>query len=135
MKQSSSQWADLDKWLLQLILSKVPRRHRLGRGSCCALVCSSWAEAAAAATDSIGLKECASTDSLQLWLHRHGRNVAKLRVSVAYGMLTQLPCPKLTQLQLQGDSLLVAPGLPAALAALPCPACSTSPCASLQKMH
>ena len=112
-------WADLDKWLLQLIFSKVPQRHRLGHGSCCALVCSSWAEAAAAATDSIGLEQCADTDSLQVWLHEHGQNVTKLHVSAASGVLTHLPCPKLTQLLLQGDSLLAAPGLPATLAALP----------------
>ena len=112
-------WADLDKWILQIILSKVPQRHRLGHGSCCALVCSSWAEAAAAATDNIQLEQCASTDSLQLWLHRHGRYVTNMHVSAASGMLTQLPCPKLTHLRLQGDSLLAAPGLPAALAALP----------------
>ena len=118
-EQVPAPWSDLGRPLLQLILSKVPQRHRLGHGSCCALVCSSWAEAAAAATDSIVLEQCADTDSLQVWLHRHGGNVTKLHVSAAYGMLTQLPCPKLRHLLLQGDSLIAAPALPATLAALP----------------
>ena len=113
------QWSDLNGPALQLMLKHVPQRHRLGHGSCCALVCSSWAEAAAAATDSLVLEQCADTDSLQLWLHRHGSDLTQLHVSAASGMLTQLPCPKLTHLLLQGDSLLAAPALPSVLAGLP----------------
>ena len=113
------QWSDLAGPALQLIFKHLPQRHRLGHGSCCALVCSSWAAAAAAATGSIVLEQCADTDSLQLWLHRHGHNLTQLHVSAASGMLTQLPCPKLTDLLLQGDSLLAAPDLAAVLAGLP----------------
>ena len=65
------------------------------------------------------LEQCADADSLQLWLQRHGANLKQLRVSAASGMLTQLPCPKLTHLLLQGDSLLAARALPLVLAGLP----------------
>ena len=84
-------WSDLTAPLLQRILKGVPQRHRVGHGSCCALVCSSWAEAAVVVTDSIVLEQCADTDSLQLWLQKHGHNLTQLHVTAASGMLTQLP--------------------------------------------
>ena len=112
-------WSHVPAPALKLIMRDVPLRYRLGHGSSCALVCSSWAQAAAAATDSIVLEDCADTGSLQLWLQRHGHSLAKLHVRAASGMLTQLPCPKLTDLLLHGDSLLSAPNLTAVVSALP----------------
>ena len=112
-------WSDVPGSAVKRIMRHVPQRHRLGHGSSCALVCSSWAQAAAAATDSIVLEGCADTESLQLWLRKHGHSLSKLHVRADSGMLTQLPCPKLADLLLQGDSLLSAPNLTAVVSALP----------------
>ena len=65
------------------------------------------------------LEQCADIDSLQLWLERHGHNLTQLDVSAASVMLTQLPCPKLAHLLLQGDSWVTAATLPSILAGLP----------------
>ena len=112
-------WSNPPVPVLQLILKHVPQRQRLGHGSCCALVCSSWAEAAVAATDSLVLDKCAGKRSLQLWLQRHGHNLTQLHISTEAGEQTQLPCRNLTDLLLHDGSLLAAQFLPAMLAGLP----------------
>jgi len=101
-------WCCLPKLALQIVFKHVPQGLRVGRPSSCALVCTSWAEAAAVATDSIDLDTCARADrlrlagSLQLWLHNHGDNLTKLHVTATYVELTSLPCPKLRDLCVKG---------------------------------
>lgn len=99
-------WSALPCEIMQRIMQHVPLRQRLGFGSCCSLVCRSWAEAAAAATDSIVLDHCTAADSLQLWLHNHGSKLTKLHLHAANGELTELPCPRLKDLLLTEESCL-----------------------------
>lgn len=115
----SSMWSDLPKPPLHSILRHVPQRQRLGHTSSCALVCISWAEAAAAATDSIVLEECADAISLQLWLQQHGSSITQLHLHGARGQLLELPCPQLADLLLHGRTLLSTPYLVDMLTALP----------------
>lgn len=93
-------WCCLPKLALQIVFKHVPQGLKVGRPSSCALVCTSWAKAAAAATASIDLDTCANPDSLQLWLHNHGDNLTKLHVTTTHVELTSLPCPKLQDLLL-----------------------------------
>lgn len=105
-------WPDLPTAALVVIFKPLPQAQR----HACALVCKSWAEAAAAASDSIIVGTCRNTASLQLWLERNGRPLQKLHVHAADAHLTALPCPHLKDLLLP-----TAPdttGLAAATAAL-----------------
>ena len=85
------------------VLNYVDLKHR----GHCALVCRSWAKAAAAATDSITVWSLTKARSLQLWLRKHGGGVRSISLSVTsqpVGALTKLPCPKLQDLQLLGEA-------------------------------
>ena len=108
---------------LSNLLACVPLQQRLAS---CALVCSSWAEAAIAATNSIVLPEPSNghvvtadtrlprTDvaSLQEWAQQHGSRLTKLHVDLwgqdvaaAAGEWLKLPCPNLQDLLLQSCTL------------------------------
>jgi len=124
-------WSSLPKPVLHTLLSCVPLQHRL---SCCALVCSSWAEEATAVTDSIVLphskwnlkrefggpgsfhaeKESKTVAGLQLWLQKHGYKLKQLRVATVDGAdidWLQLSCPKLQCLELQAQYFACSLGL------------------------
>jgi len=67
----------------------------------CALVCKSWA--AAAATRSIVLRDREQDLScLQAWLEKHGGQVEVLQLHKCRGTLIALPCPQLQDLLLHG---------------------------------
>lgn len=98
-------WLSLPSKALEIIMQAVPVKQRVGQ---CALVCRSWASAAAAVTDSIMLDRDADiTDgSLQLYLASHGDSITQLHVPrlgrpARWGELTEIPCPNLKDLLLQ----------------------------------
>jgi len=68
-------WSQLPMSALTLAFEKLPLSDRAGTEDCVARVCSSWAEAAAAATVTIDLEQCPNTSSLQQWLHSRGCHV------------------------------------------------------------
>jgi len=112
-------WSLLPKEVLRLIVEHVEQKDRVGHAKCVALVDNTFAEAAAAATDSIILEQqCTDISSLQLWLNNHGAGLTQLHMVSAPDPL-ELPCPKLADLLLQGQSVLASPGLLAMLASLP----------------
>jgi len=59
---SQRSWSELPLSALTLIFQELPLRNRAGTEDCVARVCSSWAEAAAAATVTIKLEECSNSD-------------------------------------------------------------------------
>lgn len=65
------------------------------------------------------LEQCKDTSSLELWLHNHGDKLTQLHVLSASKPLTELPCPNLADLLLQGRSIMASPDLSAMLAGLP----------------
>jgi len=87
---------------LTLAFEKLDLRDRVGTIDSVARVCSTWAEAAAAATRVINLQRCSNTDSLQQWLCSSGAHVNELHL---YGtspgqVITRQPCPRLERLDL-----------------------------------
>jgi len=69
----------------------------------CSLVCTAWAEAAAAATHSIILEHrIQDLSSLQHWLEKHGDAIEVFQIQGCNtaAALTALPCPQLQNLQL-----------------------------------
>jgi len=94
---------------LTLTFEKLPRSQRAGSVDCVARVCSSWVEAAAAATRSIQLRST-NTDNLQQWLHSRGASVLQVNLLQASGVITTLPCPKLQDLVLSNSSVDLRPG-------------------------
>ena len=102
-------WSQLPENALALALQYVNQQHRLTN---CALVSSSWAAAAAAATPSItaalNVAATADHDSLQSWLAAYGSSTTSLAVSTtgeaaaALPDFSQLPCAKLCSLRLEG---------------------------------
>jgi len=114
---SMRSWSELPITALTLTFEKLDLPHRAGTPNCVACVCSSWAEAAAAATRSINLDKLicspdrsADTDSLQEWLHSRGANVRELRLKAFGGVITSLPCPKLEHLVLECVHVDLRPG-------------------------
>jgi len=73
----------------------------------CALVCKAWAEAAAAATHSIILRDrVQDLSGLQRWMEKHGQQLEVLQLHACDGAsLTALPCPQLQDLLLHGSLL------------------------------
>jgi len=100
----SRPWSDLPMTALTLAFEKLPQRKRSGSVSCVALVCSRWAEAAAAATRVI-VGKCPNTDSLQTWLRSRGSSVNQIQLFLPSGAITSLPCPRLEHLVLE-DSIV-----------------------------
>jgi len=106
----SRSWSQLPMSALTLTFEKLPLRQRAGSVDCVARVCSSWAEAAAAATGSIRLCSGTYTDSLQRWLQSRGASVFDVRLNHSLGVITTLPCPKLQNLMLLNSSVDLRPG-------------------------
>jgi len=107
--KSQRSWSELPLSALTLIFEELYLNERAGTEDCVARVCSSWAEAAAAATWSIVL-DSTDTDSLQLWLHSRGDSVLEIDLTQASGVITTLPCPKLQDLVLFNSSVDLRPG-------------------------
>jgi len=82
----------------------------------CALVCSDWAKAAAATTDSIekvglGLVGLEDLTGLQEWLEKYGSQVKTLRLHVScQADMPRLPCTQLRDLRLCGSDQLTLEG-------------------------
>lgn len=95
-------WSIVPEPALIRVFELLTVKERLEGPNCAALVCRRWAEAARTATTSISISRCADLDSLQLWLQEHGRNLTLLHVNDTPGRWSQLPCPKLVDLQLVG---------------------------------
>lgn len=98
--------------LLGEVLQHVPLQQRMAH---CALVSTTWAAAADAATVSVSVKpDPAGVSALQSWLQHNGRQVVALTVahrgfSDPVGQL-QLPCAELlqlTRLEASGHSLVL----------------------------
>jgi len=100
-------WSELPVSVLTFAFEKVDVRYRM---NCVALVCTSWAAAAAAATRSIELSRCTNTDSLQQWLRSRGSHVIKVKLQRSKGVITSLPCPSLRWLVLEDTSVDLRPG-------------------------
>jgi len=96
--------------VLAYAFEKLDLRDRAGTRNCIALVCTSWAAAAAAATRSIELSRCTNTDSLQQWLRSRGSHVIKAKLRIERGIITSLPCPRLERLVLKDISVDLRPG-------------------------
>jgi len=92
--------------VLTFAFEKLDVRDRMNR---IALVCTSWAAAAAAATRSIELNRCSNTDSLQQWLRSSGSHVIKVKLQRPAGNVTSLPCPRLEWLVLEYVSVDLRP--------------------------
>jgi len=99
---STRSWSELPVSLLTFAFEKLDVRERL---NCVALVCTTWAAAAAAAIRSIELSSCTNTDSLQQWLRSRGSHVIKVKLQGSDGVITSLPCPKLEWLVLDNISV------------------------------
>jgi len=106
---SQRSWSELPLSALTLTFEKLSLSQRAGSIACVARVCSSWANAAAAATRSIK-SEIADTDSLQQWLHNRGASVLEIDLNNTSGVITTLPCPKLQDLVLFNSSVDLRPG-------------------------
>lgn len=91
-------------------MAKIPLTCRPGTSRCCALVSTQFLEAAISAT-SILLSEgqCADTDNLLLWLNNRGKGMEQLQITGAPGMITSIPCPKLSLLWLSDSTVDLAP--------------------------
>jgi len=96
--------------VLTFAFEKLNLRDRAGTITCIALVCTSWAAAAAAATRSIELSRCTDTDSLQQWLRSRGSHVIKVNLQGSDGVITSLPCPRLKWLVLENIRVDLRPG-------------------------
>jgi len=107
---SSRSWSELPVSVLTFAFEKLDLRERAGTINCIALVCTSWAAAAAAATRSTELSRCTNTDSLQQWLRSRGSHVSKVRLRGARGLITSLPCPRLKELVLEDLWVDLRPG-------------------------
>lgn len=107
---SGVDWSDhLPDVIITEVLGRVPVSSRL---TSCVLVSHRWAQAAAAATNSlaVGLKAADSihgqtfdTHSLAAWLESHGHAVEQMQLGAAAALLS-LPCPNLQELSLHGCS-------------------------------
>jgi len=86
--------------IIVMVLGSMPLRDRC----ICALVCKAWAEAAAAATHSIILKQVQDLSGLQHWLEKHGDRLEVLQLhTCCEAALAALPCcAKLQDLLLHG---------------------------------
>jgi len=102
-------WSELPVSVLTFAFEKLDLRDRAGSINCVALVCTSWAAAAEAATRSIELSRCTNTDSLQQWLRSRGSHVIKVKLRGPGGFITSLPCPRLKWLVLQNISVDLRP--------------------------
>jgi len=104
---SQRSWSELPLSALTLIFEELYLSETAGTEDCVARICSSWAEAAAAAaaTVTIDLEDCSNIDSLQRWLHSRGSGVIAIAVSRSSGAITSLPCPKLEDLELRDSSV------------------------------
>jgi len=94
---------------LTLIFDKLPLSQIAGSVDCVARVCSSWADAAAAATRSIVL-DSTDTDSLQQWLHSRVASVLCMVLNQQSKIISTLPCLKLQHLVLFNSSVDLRPG-------------------------
>jgi hypothetical protein len=86
--------------VLVQILQLVEVRHRLNS---CALVNSTWAAAAAAATDSIVVDADPGCDVNDLidWLDQRGQQVSRLCLNAGWQEVYQLPCSQLRDLEVK----------------------------------
>jgi len=108
-QDSMPPWSELPLSALTLTFEKLPFSQVAGSVDCVARVCSSWAEAAAAATRSIELRST-DVDSLQRWLHSRGASVLEIDLTQPSGVITTLQCPKLQCLVLKYSSVDLRPG-------------------------
>jgi len=108
----SRPWSELPIPALMLAFEKLRLKDRAGTVDCVARVCSSWADAAAAATTSIKLQRCSDTDSLHQWLCSRGAHVGVFRLEGTSpgGVITTQPCPRLECLELVGCSVDLSTG-------------------------
>jgi len=104
---STRSWSELPVSVLTFAFEKLHLRDRM---KCIALVCTSWAAAAVAATSSIGLSWCTNTYSLQQWLRSRGSHVVKVKLRGTGGFITSLPCPRLKWLALEYIRVDLRPG-------------------------
>jgi len=102
-------WSELPLSALTLTFEMLPFSQVAGTIDCVARVCSSWAQAAAAATRSIVL-DSTDTDSLQRWLNSRGASVLEIDLTRPSGVISTLPCPKLRDLVLFNSSVDLRPG-------------------------
>jgi len=107
---STRTWSELPVSVLTFAFEKLDLRDRAGSITCVALVCTSWATAAAAAIRSIELSRCTNTDSLQQWLRSRGSHIIKVKLQRSDGFITSLPCPRLKWLVLEDISVDLRPG-------------------------
>jgi len=107
---TSRSWSELPVSVLTFAFEKLDLRGRAGTINCIALVCTTWAAAAAAATRSIELSSCTNTDSLQQWLRSRGSHVIKFKLQGSKGVITSLPCPRLKWHVLENTSVDLRPG-------------------------
>jgi len=105
--QAAKASVELPSEVLVQILRYVPATERLGT---CALVQTSWQQAALAATENVdvGLDNQDDFDSLQAWLQQHGQDLTEVRLSCSsrideenLQLQQPLPCPKLLSLELK----------------------------------
>jgi len=68
----------------------------------CALVCSDWAKAAAAATNTIAKHDLQDLTQLKQWLYKNGSKVETLQLRKCSCTLARLPCAQLQDLLLHG---------------------------------
>jgi hypothetical protein len=95
---------DLDEELTAQILSRVPLSERLTQ---CALVCRSWASAAALATEHVRVKLRADTlPAFQSWMQLHAAQLLSLQLTASGSLwpskelrVLQLPLQDFSQLQ------------------------------------
>jgi len=108
----SRSWSELPMSALRLTFLKLPLECRAGTVDCVARVCSSWAEAAAAATSFIFLNRCTNIDSLEQWLRSRGANVQSLYLHLtgSSGVITSLPCRQIRALTFHSIRADLRPG-------------------------
>jgi len=86
--------------IVKVILAHMDLQQRF----ICALVCSDWAKAAAAATNTIVRPGVKDLTLIQQWLDKHGSQVGTLRLRDCSCTLARLPCAQLQDLLLHSVS-------------------------------
>jgi len=113
LTESDPRGLDMASSLALLDLSKVPldvitvllQHTDLQQRFTCARVCSDWAKAAAAATNSIVKHDLRDLTQLQQWLEQHGSHIEVLQLHDCQQVtLASLPCGNLQELLLKGVS-------------------------------
>jgi len=102
--------SDLPVEVLSVVFEKLDLSDRAGNVDCVARVCSTFAEAAAAATKTIELQGYSKTTRLGQWLCNRGSGVTSIKLTHPKGVVTSLSCPKLAFLDLRSCILDLRPG-------------------------